>query len=91
MTLPDLSKVTAILPDLADYVVYAAIAIVTFIGVFKCLIPLWGTTGSLRRAVKRLQDHAGDQECDPQDLDDQFQRPAREKEEQQSHAAHYDK
>ena len=61
MTLPNLSKVTAILPDLADYVVYAAIAIVTLIGVFKCLIPLWGTTGSLRRAVKRLQDHAGDQ------------------------------
>ena len=38
--LPDLSKVTAILPDLADYVVYGAIAVVTLIGLFKCLIPL---------------------------------------------------
>ncbi|MCR4876670.1 MAG: hypothetical protein K5922_05835 [Clostridiales bacterium] len=60
MTLPDLSKVTAILPDLADYVVYGAIAIVTLIGVFKCLIPLWSTAGALRRAIRRLQDHAGD-------------------------------
>ena len=60
MTLPDLSKVTAILPNLADYVVYAAIAIVTLIGVFKCLIPLWNTSAALRRAIRRLQDHAGD-------------------------------
>ena len=60
MTLPDLSKVTAILPDLADYLVYAAIAIVTLIGVFKCLIPLWNTSAALRRAIRRLQDHAGD-------------------------------
>ena len=51
MTLPDLSKVTAILPDLADYIVYAAIAIVTLIGFFKCLIPLWTTSGALRRAA----------------------------------------
>ena len=60
MQLPDLSKVTAILPDLADYIVYAAIAVVTLISVFKCLIPLWSTTSSLRRAVRRLQDHAGE-------------------------------
>lgn len=57
--LPDLSKVTAILPDLADYIVYGAIAIVTLIGLFKCLIPLWRTTSSLRRAITRLQDNAG--------------------------------
>ena len=37
--MPDLSKVTAILPNLADYVVYGAIAVVTLIGFFKCLIP----------------------------------------------------
>ena len=60
MTLPDLSNVTAILPDLADYIVYAAIAVVTLIGVFKCLIPLWTTSAALRRSIRRLQDHAGD-------------------------------
>lgn len=57
--MPDLSNVTAILPDLADYLVYSAIAVVTLIGLFKCLIPLWKTTGSLRRAITRLQDNAG--------------------------------
>ena len=57
--MPDLSKVTAILPDLADYVVYGAIAIVTLIGLFKCLIPLWRTTASLRLAISRLQQNAG--------------------------------
>ena len=57
--MPDLSKVTEILPDLADYIVYTAIAIVTLIGFFKCLLPLWRTTGSLRRAISRLQAEAG--------------------------------
>ena len=59
--MPDLTKVTAILPNLADYVVYGAIAIVTLIGFFKCLIPLWQTTSALRRAISRLQDNAGKQ------------------------------
>ena len=57
--MPDLSKVTAILPDLADYVIYGAIAVVTLIGLFKCLIPLWRTTAALRRAITRLQQNAG--------------------------------
>ena len=57
--MPDLSNVTAILPDLADYLVYSAIAIVTLIGLFKCLVPLWKTTGALRRAITRLQVNAG--------------------------------
>ena len=57
--MPDLSKVTAILPDLADYLVYSAIAVVTLIGFFKCLLPLWRTTASLRRAISRLQAEAG--------------------------------
>jgi len=57
--MPDLTKVTAILPDLADYLVYGAIAVVTLIGVFKCLFPLWGTTRALRRAIVKLQDEAG--------------------------------
>ncbi len=59
--MPDLSKVTAILPNLADYVVYGAIAVVTLIGLFKCLIPLWRTTASLRLAISRLQQNAGKQ------------------------------
>ena len=57
--MPDLSNVTAILPDLADYIVYGAIAVVTLIGLFKCLIPLWRTTTALRRAITRLQQNAG--------------------------------
>ena len=54
--MPDLSHVTALLPDLADYVVYAAIAVVTLIGLFKCLIPLWSTTHAMRVAIKRLEE-----------------------------------
>ena len=57
--MPDLSKVTGILPDLADYLVYGAIAVVTLIGLFKCLLPLWKTTSCLRRAISRLQAEAG--------------------------------
>ena len=57
--MPDFSNVTSILPDLADYAVYAAIAVVTLIGFFKCLIPLWKTTSALRRAITRLQRQAG--------------------------------
>ncbi len=57
--MPDLSNVQAILPDLADYLVYGAIVVVTLIGVFKCLFPLWATSGALRRAIKKLQEHAG--------------------------------
>ena len=41
--------------------VYGAIAVVTLIGLFKCLIPLWRTTSALRRAISRLQDNAGKQ------------------------------
>lgn len=57
--MPDLSKVTELLPDVADYLVYGAIAVVTLIGLFKCLLPLWRTTASLRRAISRLQAEAG--------------------------------
>lgn len=57
--MPDLSKVTELLPDVADYLVYGAIAVVTLIGFFKCLLPLWRTTASLRRAISRLQAEAG--------------------------------
>jgi len=57
--MPYLSKMTQLLPQLADILVYAAIAVVTVIGVIKCLLPLWNTTHSLRRAIHRLQLDAG--------------------------------
>ena len=63
--MPELSNVTAILPDLADYIVYGAIAVVTLIGLFKCLIPLWRTTTALRRAITRLQQNAGKNQDKP--------------------------
>lgn len=42
-----------------DYLIYVAIAVVTIIGVLKCLVPLFVTTKALRRAVRRLQNDAG--------------------------------
>ena len=57
--MPNLSQVTNMLPQLADFLVYAAIAVVTLIGVIKCLLPLWNTTHALRRAIRRLQQDAG--------------------------------
>ena len=45
---------------LLDYLVYACIAIVTAIGVFKCLLPLWNTTHALRKAIRKLQDDTVD-------------------------------
>ena len=57
--MPDLSAVTAMLPNAADLLIYAAIAIVTLIGVIKCLLPLWNTTHALHRAIHRLQHDAG--------------------------------
>lgn len=63
--MPDLSKVTAILPDVTDYIVYGAIFIVTLIGFFKCLFPLWRTTGALKHAIRELQDDAGNTTAKP--------------------------
>lgn len=54
-----MSSLQALLPNLADYLVYAAIALVTLTGLFKCLAPLWSTTAALRRAIRRLQNDAG--------------------------------
>lgn len=42
-----------------DYIVYAAIGVVTLIGILKCLVPLWTTTRALRRAIHHLQADAG--------------------------------
>ena len=49
----------SLLPHLADYAIYFAIAVVTLIGVLKCLLPLWTTRRALRRAIRKLQDEAG--------------------------------
>lgn len=60
--MPDLSSLRAFfgeLSSLTDFLVYAAIAVVTLIGFVRCLLPLWGTTNALRRAVNRLQTEAG--------------------------------
>ncbi len=48
-----------ILPNFADAVIYGAIALVTLIGVFRCLVPLSTTTRSLRHAIRLLQRDAG--------------------------------
>ena len=50
-----LSGLQKLWPDLSSYIVYGAIAVVTLIGVFKCLIPLISGTRALRRAISRLQ------------------------------------
>ena len=57
--MPDLSQVTAYVPQLTDALVYVFIALVTLTGLLKCLIPLWNNTHALRRAVRRLQEAAG--------------------------------
>lgn len=56
---------TDMLPNLADFLVYAAIAAVTLIGVFKCLLPLITTSRALRRAIRLLQRDAGVQTGTP--------------------------
>ena len=53
------------LSNLTDALVYCAIAGVTLIGVFKCLIPLITTTHALRRAITRLQQDAGTRQGTP--------------------------
>ena len=60
MMLDFFSGILGAAPHWADVVIYAAIALVTLTGVFKCLFPLWGTTHALRRAIRRLQEHSGD-------------------------------
>jgi len=60
---------TTLLSDLmanaVDIIVYAAIALVTLIGVFKSLLPLRTTTHALRRAIRRLQQDAGNRQGTP--------------------------
>lgn len=51
--------------NLTDYLVYIAEAVVTVIGVVKCLLPLLGTKRALRRAIRRLQQDAGTRQGTP--------------------------
>ena len=54
--MPDFfAQLSAYLPNVMDFLVYAAEAVVTLTGLFKCLIPLWNNRRSLQRAVRRLQ------------------------------------
>ena len=55
-----------------DYLVYIAEALVTLIGVCKCLLPLMGTTRALRRAIRRLQQDAGTRQGTPVWQEKQF-------------------
>ena len=48
-----MKQITSI--PLPDLLVYAAIAIVTLIGILKCILPVAGTTRGLNRAVRKLQ------------------------------------
>lgn len=53
------------LSSLPDVLIYSAIAVVTLIGIFKCLLPLMGTTRALRRAIRRMQQDAGTRQGTP--------------------------
>ena len=56
----DWSKIRALLDgSTADIIIYGAIVAVALVGIFKCLVPLWASTGSMRRAIRRLQADAG--------------------------------
>ena len=56
---------SGLLSNFTDFLVYAAIICVTVIGVFKCLLPLIGTTRALRRAIHKLQQDAGTRQGTP--------------------------
>ena len=56
---------SSLMTNLVDILVYAAVAVVTLIGVFKCLLPLMGTTRALRRAIRRMQKDAGNRQGTP--------------------------
>lgn len=64
--MPTISSFPAgLMNNLVDILVYAAIAIVTLIGVGKCLLPLTVTTRALRRAIRRMQQDAGTRQGTP--------------------------
>lgn len=64
--MPTLTTFTSgLMANMVDILVYAAIAVVTLIGVFKCLLPLTVTTRALRRAIRRMQQDAGTRQGTP--------------------------
>ncbi|MBQ8555012.1 MAG: hypothetical protein IJ438_03960 [Clostridia bacterium] len=66
MPLTDMTQMAAeLLPNMTDFLIYATEAVVTLIGVFKCLLPLLGTTHALRRAIRRMQQDAGTRQGTP--------------------------
>ena len=64
--MPTMTTLTSdLMANLVDIFIYAAVAGVTLIGVFKCLLPLIGTTRALRRAIRRMQQDAGTRQGTP--------------------------
>ncbi|MBQ8200735.1 MAG: MotA/TolQ/ExbB proton channel family protein [Clostridia bacterium] len=67
--MPSMTDMTTLindlLPNLVDFLIYAAEAMMMLIGLFKCLLPLMGTTRALRRAIRRLQQDAGTRQGTP--------------------------
>lgn len=64
--MPTMTSITSdLLTNLQDILIYSAIAVVTLIGVFKCLLPLIGTNRALRRAIRRMQQDAGTRQGTP--------------------------
>ncbi|MBQ2700457.1 MAG: hypothetical protein IJF65_04785 [Clostridia bacterium] len=49
------NQLSEYLPKSVDFLVYVAIAAVTLVGFFKCLLPLWRMSSLLRRGVRRLE------------------------------------
>ncbi len=54
-----------LMDNLVDILIYASEAGLMLIGVFKCLLPLIGTTRALRRAIRRMQQDAGTRQGTP--------------------------
>ena len=52
-------KLLASLPNLVDSLVYVAIAVITLLGLLKCIMPVMRTASALKRGVRRLERHAG--------------------------------
>ncbi len=64
--MPTMNNIASdLLSSLPDVLIYSAIAVVTLIGVFKCLLPLLGTSRALRRAIRRMQQDAGTRQGTP--------------------------
>ncbi len=59
------SFASTFLSNFTDFLIYAATAVVTLIGVIKCLLPLISTRRSLRRAIRKLQQDAGTRQGTP--------------------------